>query len=62
MRSVKGKFQNGVATPTEPIEGHEGESVLITFLGEDRTTLSPADDSGWVHPSYVKSRNTQGAN
>jgi hypothetical protein len=47
MRSVKGKFQNGVATPTEPIEGHEGESVLITFLGEDRTTLSPADDSGW---------------
>jgi len=47
MRSVKGKFQNGVATPAEPIEGHEGESVLITFLDEDRTTKSSADDSGW---------------
>ena len=47
MRSVKGQFQNGVATPAEPIEGHEGESVIITFLEEDRTTLSSADDSGW---------------
>jgi len=36
-----------VATPAEPIEGHEGESVLITFLDEDRTTKSSADDSGW---------------
>ena len=43
MRSVKGKFQNGVATPAEPVEGHEGESVIITFLDEERTT----DDSGW---------------
>jgi hypothetical protein len=32
MRSVKAKFHNGVATPAEPIEGHEGESVIITFL------------------------------
>jgi hypothetical protein len=47
MRSVKGKFQNGVATPAEPIEDHEGEPVIITFLEEDDTTLSPADDSGW---------------
>ena len=47
MRSVKGQFQNGVATPSEPIEGHDGESVIITFLEEDRTTLSSADDLGW---------------
>lgn len=47
MLSVKGKFQNGVAQPTEPIEGHDGESVIITFLDEERTTLSPADNSGW---------------
>jgi len=47
MRSVKGKFQNGVATPAEPVEGHEGESVIITFLDEDRATSSSADDSGW---------------
>ena len=47
MRSVKSQFQNGVATPAEPIEGHDGESVIITFLEEDRTTLSSADDLGW---------------
>ena len=43
MRSVKGKFYNGVATPAEPVEGHEGELVIITFLDEERT----ADNSGW---------------
>ena len=47
MRSVKGKFQNGVATPAEPIESHEGETVIITFLDAPRTTKSSADDSGW---------------
>jgi hypothetical protein len=47
MLSVKGKFQNGAAQPTEPIEGHDGESVIITFLDEERTTLSSADNSGW---------------
>ena len=47
MRSVKGQFQNGVATPSEPIGGHDGESVIITFLEEDRTTKSSADDLGW---------------
>lgn len=47
MHSVKGQFQNGVATPSEPIEGHDGESVIITFLEEDRTTKSSDDDSGW---------------
>jgi len=35
MISVKGKFQNGVALPLEPIEkSHEGRSVIITFLDE----------------------------
>ena len=47
MLSVKGKFQNGAAQPTEPIQGHEGESVITTFLDGERTTLAPADNSGW---------------
>ena len=33
MLSVKGKFKNGVAQPSEPIEGHDGQAVIITFLG-----------------------------
>ena len=45
--SVKGRFQTGAAQPTEPIQGHEGESVILTFLDEERTTLAPTDNSGW---------------
>ncbi|MUL35549.1 antitoxin family protein [Gloeocapsopsis dulcis] len=47
MRSVKAKFQNGVATPVEPIKGHEGESVIITFLDAEQTNLSSTDDLDW---------------
>jgi hypothetical protein len=47
MLSVKGKFQNGAAQPTEPLEGHEGETVIITFLDEEHPTLPPVDHSGW---------------
>ena len=42
MLSVKGTFQNGVARPSEPIEEHEGHPVIITFLEEEATSLSPA--------------------
>ena len=47
MLSVKGKFQNGAAQPTEPLEGHEGETVIITFLAQEPPTLSPKERSGW---------------
>ena len=48
MLSVKGTFQNGVVHPNEPIEGHEGQSVIIVFVEENRT-LQPAtpEDSDW---------------
>ncbi len=46
MKSVKGTFQNGVAQPTEPVEGYEGQSVIITFVGEAEETKS-MDDSDW---------------
>lgn len=48
MLSVKGTFQNGVVYPNEPIEGHEGQSVIIVFVEENRTP-EPAmpEDSDW---------------
>ncbi|MDZ8260091.1 hypothetical protein [Nostoc sp. ChiQUE01b] len=48
MLSVKGIFQNGVVHPNEPIEGHEGQSVLIVFVEENHTP-GPAtpEDSDW---------------
>ncbi len=48
MLSVRGVFKNGVAQPTEPVEGYEGRSVLITFLDEEGAADDPSDvDSGW---------------
>lgn len=35
MLSVKGTFEDGVAQPSEPVEGREGQSVVITFLEEN---------------------------
>ena len=32
MLSVKGEFQNGVATPVATVDGREGQAVIITFL------------------------------
>jgi hypothetical protein len=32
MLSVKGTFENGVASPDEPVKGHNGESVEIVFV------------------------------
>lgn len=36
MISVKGKFENGVALPLEPVrDSREGQKVIITFLDDD---------------------------
>lgn len=35
MLSVKGIFQNGIAKPAQPIDGYDGQSVIITFLSDD---------------------------
>jgi hypothetical protein len=49
MLSVKGTFQNGVARPSEPVEEHEGQLVIITFLEEEAASVSPAavDEEAW---------------
>jgi len=36
MYTVSGSFKDGVAKPSEPVKGHEGQPVLITFLPDDR--------------------------
>ena len=35
MYTVTGSFKDGVAKPSEPVKGHEGQPVLITFLPDD---------------------------
>jgi predicted DNA-binding antitoxin AbrB/MazE fold protein len=40
-RSIKGKIHNGVIEPLEPLNGREGQRVLITFLeGASRSKRS----------------------
>jgi hypothetical protein len=47
--AVKGIFQNGIARPTEPVNGREGQAVIITFLEESRTDDSslPMTEEDW---------------
>lgn len=48
MLSIKGTFQNGVAQPIQPVEGHNGQPVIITFLDEGMTDeRSSAEGEGW---------------
>ena len=48
MLTVKGLFQGGVARPIEPLEGRDGQPVIITFLEEDTATSLPLEeDSAW---------------
>lgn len=35
MYTMKGTIKNGVVTPMEPINGQEGQRVLITILDEE---------------------------
>ena len=47
MISVKGKFQNGVALPLEPIkDSREGQTVIITFLEENGTEILAEKTNG----------------
>ena len=49
MQVVKGTFQNGVAHPTEPVEGRDGPPVIITFLDERDVAKPPSsvDETSW---------------
>lgn len=48
MLSIKGTFQNGMIHPSEPIEGREGQSVIIVFVDDDNTPQpAPKEDSDW---------------
>ncbi|NES84914.1 MAG: hypothetical protein F6K10_27825 [Moorea sp. SIO2B7] len=44
---VKGTFKNGVVQPIEPVQGREGQSVIITFVEETPTLQAQTDDLSW---------------
>lgn len=44
--SVKGKYQNGVVQPDEPIVDREGQAVIITFVEEKAETIDSNGSSG----------------
>jgi hypothetical protein len=48
MLSIKGRFQDGVAQPLEPVSGYDGQPVIITFLEVGATPVLAQDDSGWT--------------
>lgn len=49
MVSIKGVFQNGVATPIDAVEGRDGQSVIITFLEEKEAPqkLAQGQEDEW---------------
>ena len=48
MLSVKGLFKNGVARPVEPLEGRDGQPIIITFLKEEAAEPLPGqENSAW---------------
>ena len=52
MMTVQGTYRNGIIEPTEPVEGRDGQKVLITFLEganepqEDMAAVDEADTLG----------------
>lgn len=54
LLSVKGVFKNGVAQPAEPVEGREGQPVVIMFLEEPLdSSVTPDEDSAWDAPAQL---------
>jgi hypothetical protein len=49
MLSVKGIFRDGIAQPSEEVEGRDGQNVIITFLDESsgQTSMTEVDKQGW---------------
>lgn len=45
MSSVKGRFQDGVARPLEPVEdARDGQEVIIIFLDEQPAPLTDGEE------------------
>ena len=47
MLSVKGTFENGVAQPAKPVDGRDGQAVIITFLDGDTGKSPMTDVAAW---------------
>lgn len=46
MYTVRGLIKNGVILPEEPLDGREGEEVLITLLADDEQDVEASVDAG----------------
>lgn len=47
MVSIKGIIKNGLVEPIEPIEGHEGQEVTISFVKEDLESEKIMTHTDW---------------
>jgi hypothetical protein len=48
MLSVKGVFKKGAAQPLTPLQGREGQPVIITFLEEPLAEAEqPEEQAAW---------------
>jgi hypothetical protein len=47
MLSVRGRFAGGVAHPAEPVDGREGQTVIITFLDQEPASV-PEAGTTWL--------------
>jgi len=43
MVLIKGKVENGAVCPNEPLEGHEGKSVIIMLVETEERNLQPTN-------------------
>lgn len=53
MHEVKGNFRQGVVQPSTPIEGHEGQSIVITFLEEDNVPSDSMNEEDWEQLNQI---------
>jgi hypothetical protein len=56
MHTVRGSFKDGVAKPDEPVQGHEGQPVLITFLDDSQKTIDEFVAEGFPSIEEVVAR------
>ncbi len=48
MFSIRGRFHNGSAQPLEPVEGREGQPVIITFLEDNLSQTAVNEEAEWA--------------
>lgn len=47
MLSVKGTFEKGIARPEQPVNGRDGQTVIITFIEDKPSPESTMSEASW---------------